>query len=167
MSARVYNGKHIDVELRNGYEVVVHGPAVAVVAVDRDGIVTLVRQRRAGAGGSLLELPAGNVDEEESPLTTAQRELREETGLHGGEWLEAASFYSTPGFCDERMHLFIARGLERGEAQPEGSEELELVRVRSDELETLLAEIEDAKTLAGLLLYLREFGSARRPVVRP
>jgi ADP-ribose pyrophosphatase len=157
MSETVYNGRYIDVVLRDGKEVVVHGPAVAVVAVDRDGEVTLVRQERAGAGGRLLELPAGNLDEGEEPLRAARRELREETGLHGGEWVEAASVYTTPGFCDERMHLFVARGLERGEASPEGSEEIELVRVPAGRLPALLPEIEDAKTLVGLLLYLREY----------
>ena len=155
MSETVYDGRFVDVVLRDGKEVVVHGPAVAIVAVDRDGELTLVRQERAGAGAKLLELPAGNVDGGEDPLCAARRELREETGLHGGEWFEAASVYTTPGFCDERIHLFVARGLERGDATPEGSEELELVRVPVGDVATLLPEIEDAKTLAGLLLFLR------------
>ena len=55
-----------------------------------------------------------------------------QTGLHGGEWTEAASFFTTPGYCDERMHLFVARGLERGEPQPDASEELEGVFKRAD-----------------------------------
>jgi ADP-ribose pyrophosphatase len=151
----VYEGKLVDLVVEDGKEVVVHGPAVAVVPVDRDGVVTLVRQQRLPAGGPLLELPAGGVEEGESPLETAKRELQEETGLHGGEWVEAATFFSTPGYCDERIHLFVATGLERGEPQPEGSEELELVRVPAAEVPGLLAEIEDAKTLAGLLLLLR------------
>ncbi|HEY3184175.1 MAG TPA: NUDIX hydrolase [Gaiellaceae bacterium] len=155
MSEKVYSGKLIDVELRDGMEVVVHGPAAAVVAVDREQRVVLVRQARAGAGAPLLELPAGNLDDGEPPIEAAQRELREETGLHGGQWTEVASVYTTPGYCDERIHLFVARGLEEGEPDPEGSEELEVVRVPLAELPALLAEIEDAKTLAGLLLLLR------------
>lgn len=151
----MYSGKLIDVELRDGMEVVVHGPAAAVVAVDREQRVVLVRQARAGAGAPLLELPAGNLDDGEPPIEAAQRELREETGLHGGQWTEVASVYTTPGYCDERIHLFVARGLEEGEPDPEGSEELEVVRVPLAELPALLAEIEDAKTLAGLLLLLR------------
>jgi ADP-ribose pyrophosphatase len=155
LSERVYTGKQIAVELRDGKELVLHGPAVAVVAVDRKERVVLVRQERIGAGGTLLEIPAGNVDGGEPPIEAAQRELREETGLHGGEWVEAASVYSTPGFCDERIHLFVARQLDEGEPQPEGSEDLELVPVPLAEVPALLPEIEDAKTLAGLLLLLR------------
>jgi ADP-ribose pyrophosphatase len=151
----LYEGPMFTVERRDGKDVVVHGPAVAVVAVDREGAVTLVRQERVPAGGKLLELPAGGVEDGESPLETAKRELREETGLHGGEWVEAATFYSTPGYCDERVHLFLATGLEQGEAQPEGSEEIELVRVPRDQVPDLLDDVEDAKTLAGLLLLLR------------
>jgi ADP-ribose pyrophosphatase len=117
--------------------------------------VTLVRQERVPAGGSLLELPAGGVEAGESPLETAKRELREETGLHGGEWVEVATFFTTPGFCDEKMHLFLATGLEHGEAEPDGGEDLELVRVPLAEIPSLLDEIEDAKTLVGLLLLLR------------
>ncbi len=151
----LYSGPIFRVERRDGRDVVVHGPAVAIVAVDRDGHVTLVRQERVPAGGSVLELPAGGVEPGESPLEAARRELREETGLHGGEWLEAATFFTTPGYSDERMHLVLATGLEQGEAEPEGSEKIELVRVPLAGIPGLLAEIEDAKTLAGLLILLR------------
>jgi ADP-ribose pyrophosphatase len=152
---RLYEGKVFAVERRDGMDVVVHGPAATVVPVDETGHVTLVRQRRVPAGGQLLELPAGGVDGDESPLEAAQRELREETGLHGGDWIEAATFYTTPGFCDEKMHLFVATGLEQGEPSPQGGEEIELVRVPLADVPSLVEEIEDAKTLAGLLLLLQ------------
>lgn len=151
----LYEGSLFSVERRDGKDVVVHGPSVAVVAVDREDRVVLVRQSRVPAGGTLVELPAGGVEDGESPLETAKRELREETGLHGGEWLELAAVYTSPGFCDEKMHLFLARGLEEGDAAPEGSEDIELVRVPISELPALVAETEDAKTLAGLLMLLR------------
>ena len=152
---RLFDGKFLKVEERDGKEVVVHRDAVAIVAVDRDDVVTLVRQPRVATGGPLLELPAGIVEEGEPPLETAKRELREETGLHEGEWAEVAGFYSSPGFTDERITLFVARGLEHGEAQPEETEEIELVRVPLADVPALLPDIEDAKTLAGLLLLLR------------
>jgi len=150
----VYRGKMFDVVRRDGKEVVEHGAAVAIVPVC-DGRVTLVRQERVPAGGRVLELPAGGVEDGESPLETARRELREETGLHGGEWVEVASFFTTPGFVDEKMHLFLATGLQQGEPNPDGSEDLELVRVPLDEVPALVEEIEDGKTLVGLLFLLR------------
>lgn len=135
-------------------EIVEHPGAVAIVAVDADGYVTLVRQLREPARRRLLELPAGTAEPGEEPLATAQRELQEECGLTGGEWSELAAFWTTPGFCRERMHVFAAEGVERGEASPADDEELELVRWRLAEIRGRLGEIEDAKSLAGLLLYL-------------
>jgi ADP-ribose diphosphatase len=159
-SRTVYDGDLFDVTVErwggHDREIVEHPGSVAVVAVDREGMVTLVRQTREPARKQLVELPAGTLEEGEAPLECARRELREETGLTGGEWREASVFFTTPGFCRERMHLFIAEGLERGESSPEENEDVELVRWTFDELEEHLADLEDAKTLAGLLLYLRE-----------
>ena len=137
------------------HEIVEHPGAVAGVAVDDEGCVALVRQLREPTRRRLLELPAGTAEPGEDPLSTARRELQEECGLTGGEWHELAAFWTTPGFCRERMHVFAAEGVERGEATPEDDEELELVRWRVSEIAERLHEIEDAKTLAGLLLYLQ------------
>ncbi len=157
-SRTVYDGKLFDVTVErwgeHEREIVEHPGAVAIVAVDSDDTVALVRQRREAARKLLLELPAGTLEEGESPLESARRELEEETGLTGGTWRELAAFYTTPGFCRERMHLFAAEGVERGDASPEDDEDLEVVRWRVDEIPERLGEIEDAKTLAGLLLYL-------------
>lgn len=136
-------------------EIVERADSVAVVAVDRNARLPLVRQLRAPARRRLLELPAGTVDAAEPPLETAKRELAEEAGLRGGRWEAGPTFYTTPGFCRERIHLFFARGLEAGEPEPEAGEEIELVWWPVGEIERRLGEIEDAKTLAGLLLYLR------------
>jgi ADP-ribose pyrophosphatase len=152
---KVFEGKLVTVEVEDGMEIVRHPSAVAIVAVDADERVVLVRQERPAVGGPLLELPAGKLDPGEEPLAAAKRELREETGLHGGEWAEAAAVYASPGFTDERFHLFVATGLSEGEAEPDEGEELEIVRVPAAGIPGLLQDVEDAKTLAGLLLYLR------------
>jgi ADP-ribose pyrophosphatase len=156
---RVYEGSLLALTVEqwgeNEREIVEHPGAVAIVAVDDEGYLTLVRQLREPARKRLLELPAGTAEEGEEPLQTARRELQEECGLTGGEWRELAAFWTTPGFCRERMHVFAAEGVERGEASPAADEELELVRWRVGEVGERLHEIEDAKTLAGLLLYLR------------
>ena len=160
-SARtVYDGTLFDVTVErwgeHEREIVEHPGAVAVVAVDRDGMVTLVRQQREAVRGVLIELPAGTLEEGETPLESARRELEEETGLTGGTWREASAFYTTPGFCRERMHLFFAHDVEHGDAKPADDEELEVVRWPVAALDSHLSEVEDAKTLAGLLLYLRD-----------
>jgi ADP-ribose pyrophosphatase len=139
-------------------EIVEPPNAVAIVPVDEEGYVMLVRQLREAARAELLELPAGGLDPGETPLECAQRELAEETGLTGGHWRHAASFYTTPGFCRERMHLFAAEGVESGPASPEADEQLELICWRLEDVAERLGELEDAKTLAGLLLYLHEAG---------
>jgi ADP-ribose pyrophosphatase len=134
----VYDGKLIDVIVErwgeHEREIVEHPGAVAIVAVDAGGMVALVRQLREAARKYLLELPAGTLEAGETPLESARRELEEETGLTGGTWRELAAFYTTPGFCRERMHLFAAEDVESGEARPEADEELELVRWRVDEV---------------------------------
>jgi ADP-ribose diphosphatase len=164
---RVYEGSLLGLTVErwgeNEREIVEHPGAVAVVAVDDEGYVALVRQLREPARKRLLELPAGTAEPGEAPLATAQRELQEECGLSGGEWRELAAFWTTPGFCRERMHVFAAEGVVRGEASPDPDEDLEVVRWPVAEAGERLAEIEDAKTLAGLLLYLRTLPPAARP----
>ncbi len=154
-----YDGKLIDVTVErwgdHEKEIVEHPGAVAVVAVDREQRVALVRQRREPARKELVELPAGTLEEGEEPAATARRELAEETGLHGGDWQDVTAFWTTPGFCRERMHLFFAEGVEEGDASPDEDESVEVLRWPVAELEGRLDEIEDAKTLVGLLLFLR------------
>jgi ADP-ribose pyrophosphatase len=156
----VYEGDLFDVTIERwgerDREIVEHAGATAIVAVDGEGFATLVRQTREPARKHLVELPAGTLEEGEAPLESARRELEEETGLTGGEWREVTAFFTTPGFCRERMHLFFATNLERGEPNPDDGEDVEIVRWPVAELEQHLGEIEDAKTLVGLLLFLRE-----------
>jgi ADP-ribose diphosphatase len=162
----VYQGKLLAVTVErwgeHEREIVEHPGAVAIVAVDGEGMLTLVRQRREAVRKELLELPAGTLEEGESPLDCARRELAEETGLTGGSWRERAVFYTTPGFCRERMHLFVAENLDRGPARPEADEQIDLVRWTQADLESRLDEIEDAKTLVGLLMFREEQAGATR-----
>ena len=137
-------------------EIVERADAVAIVATDAAGLLVLVRQLREAARRELVELPAGTIDVGETPLETAKRELSEETGLHGGRWRTGPVVYTTPGFCRERMHVFLAEGVEEGPADPDSGERIEVLRWSAAEVEERLGEIEDAKTLAGMLLFLRE-----------
>jgi ADP-ribose pyrophosphatase len=137
----------------NGKQIVEHPGSVAIVAIDKQERVVLVEQYRQPARKKLLELPAGVREVGEEPLETARRELREECGLHGGEWHEVASVWTTPGFVREHMTLFIATGLDEGETDPDEGEDVKIVRRPIAEIPELVREIEDLKTLAGLLLY--------------
>ena len=134
-------------------EIVAHPGAVAIVAHD-DHVVHMVRQPREAVGEeSLLELPAGKLDVEgESPLDCAKRELVEEVGIEAGEWEELTRFYSSPGFTDEQVFLFVATDLTKVEAQPTEGERIEIVEVPLVNLEPAIEECEDAKSLVGLLL---------------
>jgi len=139
-------------------EVVRHPGAVVIVPLlEQENKVILVRQYRAPLDGELLEVPAGTLEPGESPLECAERELSEETGYRAREWEKLAEFYSTPGFCDERLHLYLARGLEPlGDSDPDEGEFLQIERISLEELERMLkkGELEDAKTIIGLLFLL-------------
>src|SRR2546430_12162840 len=122
-SARtVYDGKLIDVTLErwgeHEREIVEHPGAVAIVAIDRDGMLTLVRQRREAVRTDLLELPAGTLEAGEAPLVCARRELAEETGLTGGALEARAGLFTTPRVFPERKDLFFAAGPARRGTTP-------------------------------------------------
>ena len=158
-SRKVYDGKQFDVVVEEWRgrtrEIVEHRGSTAIVAVDSEEFVTLVRQLREPARKPLIELPAGTLEDGEEPLANARRELEEEVGLTGGTWRELGEFYTSPGFCRERMHIFLAVDVERGTARPEEDEEIEVVRWPVAEIPHRLGELEDAKTIAGLALFLQ------------
>ncbi len=157
-SERVYQGEVLGVTVEHWggarREIVERADAVVIVATDAHGRLVLVRQPREAARAELVELPAGAIEGDDEPLETARRELCEETGLRGGSWRAGPIVYSTPGFCRERMHFFLADGLEEGEPDPDAGERIEVLRWSRREAAERLGSVEDAKTLAGMLLYL-------------
>jgi 8-oxo-dGTP pyrophosphatase MutT (NUDIX family) len=139
-------------------EVVEHPGAVAMVAHDGEHLF-LVRQPREAVGErALLELPAGKLDEqEEDPLDTAKRELAEEIGKGARSWRRLTSFYTSPGFADEECHLYLATDLYDERADAGEEERIEIVEVPLADLDRVIQECRDAKTLAGLL-WFRTYG---------
>jgi ADP-ribose pyrophosphatase len=138
-------------------EVVEHPGAVVVIALDDEGQVALVDQYRHAVKRHLLELPAGGLEAGEEPLATAQRELREEVGLDAAEWTSLGHFFSSPGFANELLHVFLARDLRPAYAEPDDDEDITVVKHDLTELCEHPERIEDAKSLAALLL-LRALG---------
>ena len=135
-------------------EVVEHPGAVAIVAHDGERIY-LVRQPREAVGEQdLLELPAGKLDEEgEDERATAERELAEEIGKGARTWEKLTSFYTTPGFADEEMHLYLATDLYDQEAEADEYERIEVVEVPLEDLDQVIRDCRDSKTLVGLLWF--------------
>jgi ADP-ribose diphosphatase len=141
-------------------EIVAHPGAVAVVAHDGERIYLVRQPREAVDEPALLELPAGKRDEEgEEPLETAKRELAEEIGKGAREWKHLTSFYTSPGFADEECHVYLATDLFDERAEALGGERIEIVEAPLADLDDLIADCRDSKTLVGLLwfrAYLRD-----------
>jgi ADP-ribose pyrophosphatase len=135
-------------------EVVEHPGAVVVLALDGDDLL-FVRQHRYAAGEELLEFVAGGLEPGEDPAEAADRELQEEAGFKAGRLTKLGEFFSAPGFCSEKLHLFLAEDLIPSKLPGDEDEEIELVRMTKAEALRLAREgaIRDAKTLAGLLLW--------------
>ena len=139
-------------------EVVGHPGAVAVVAHDGEHIY-LVRQPREAVGDpALLELPAGKLDEEgEDVLATAKRELAEEIGKGARSWRHLTTFWSSPGFSDEEIHVYLATDLYDEQAEADENERIEIETVPLSELDRLIRDCRDSKSLVGLL-WLKAMG---------
>jgi ADP-ribose pyrophosphatase len=168
---RVYSGHVVDLDVDEieepggvsaTREVVRQRGSVAALPVHDDGRVVLVRQYRYAVDATVWELPAGRRDPGESPEAGARRELEEEVGLRAAALEPLAEFWTTPGFCNEVMHLFRATGLERVPARPEADERIEWAVFTLDEARDMIrrGEIREGKTLVALLLE----GERRGPV---
>lgn len=164
-SKEIYDGKILKlrldtVELPDGSnskrEIVEHSGGVAVVAVTDSGELLMVRQYRKAMEKELLELPAGKLEAGEDPLECAERELREETGYKAGSMELVSEFYTAPGFCSEKVYVYTAKELEFvGEELDEG-EFLEVEKYGIEELGRLLPELQDAKSVIGVMHLMRE-----------
>ena len=167
---RVYSGRVLDLDIdtvafpdgtTGELEMIRHSGASAVVPVVTDSAadpeILLIRQFRHAADGPIWEVPAGRLDPGETPEACAARELTEETGERAGRLDRLATFYTTPGFTDERIHLFVARDLARGEHHREADEFIETGRIPlSRALEMIrTGEIVDGKTIVALLFFSR------------
>ena len=163
-SETIFEGKIIKVtldqaRLPNGSlaarEVVYHPGGVAVLALDGDNTVYLVKQFRYPIQELLLELPAGKLDHgsEEDALLGAQRELSEETGLEAAEWTYLGYTLASPGFCDEALHMYLARGLTRKKQHLDEDEFLDVVTMPFEELvkQVMDGTISDGKTVSATL----------------
>lgn len=168
-SEKVFSGKVVNVtvdtvsegELTYKREVVRHSGSAVIIPVHNDGTVVLVRQYRHPAVRFLLEAPAGTLSPGERPEVGAARELKEELGLEAAQLEKLSEFFVSPGFLEEKMWVYLATGLTEGEQALDEDEVLDIVRLPLTEaLEMITSgEIQDAKTIIGLLLAAPRVGS--------
>jgi ADP-ribose pyrophosphatase len=165
-SRDIYEGRVIsvrvdEIEVKDGLnvrrEVVSHPGAVVMLPVDSEGRILWVRQHRWAAQRDLLELPAGTLEAGEAPEETARRELIEEVGYAASTWQRLGGFFTAPGFCTEYIHAFLATGLTEEQADGDEDEDIEVVPLTLEESLARIdtGEVEDAKSLSAVLMYLR------------
>lgn len=146
----------------DGFEIkraiVQHRGSAVMMALDDRKRILLVRQYRLPARQFLWELPAGSLDEGETPLRGAKRELKEETGCRAKTWKKLITFYPSPGFVAEKMTIYLATGLSQGEAAPMEDERIETRWFRAKEVEEMIlnGQITDAKTVVGYFLWKQD-----------
>ncbi len=158
--------------IRARRDVVRHSGSIVVLAVEESGSgkssgsaeprILLERQYRHAAQSMMWELPAGRIDEGESELAAARRELLEETGYTARKWKKVLRFYVSPGFLDETMTIYLARDLRAGEAQPEADEKIAIHLVPLSEAREMARDgrIRDAKTITGVLWLSETYSNA-------
>lgn len=158
---RVINLRLDDVRVDNRHltvrEIVEHRGAVAIVALDDEGNILLVRQYRSAAARELLEVPAGTLEQGEDPALCATRELKEETGYLAGKWQLIGYIYSSPGISTEKMYLYVAHQLTLAEASPEEDEAITVEKIPFAEAVQKIesGEIVDAKSIVAILRVAR------------
>lgn len=164
-SETIYNGKVVhlrkdEVTLPDGKrsmrEIIEHPGAVVILAESNQGKLIMVKQFRKAVEEVLLELPAGTVEPSERMIACARRELEEETGYQAKSWEKIYDFYSTPGFCNEKLILYFARNLIKTKPNADHDEFIEVIEIDKEKTRSLLQkkQIRDAKTLIGILWWL-------------
>jgi len=163
-NTKLFTVKRVVLSMPDGkareYDLVDIQNAVTILPIDEEGQVYFVKQYRIGSRSELLELPAGKIEENEDPLLTAERELREETGMAAQNMIHLGNFYMSPGYATEYMYCYLARGLYHSPLTPDTDEFLNIQKIPLAEVRRMVSEqaIEDSKTLAVLALaekYLR------------
>ncbi len=136
-----------------GREMVFHPGGVGVVAIDEDGFVCMVRQFRKPYEKAILEIPAGKIDPGEEPEICGRRELVEETGYSAEEFISLGEFYPSVGYTNEIIHIFLAKNLTKGNANPDEDEYVDIEKIHIDTLVSMImsGEIKDGKTIAAIL----------------
>jgi len=168
-SERIYEGKILNlrrdkVHVVNGKtsyrEIVEHNGGVTIAAVTDEGRMVMVKQFRKAAEKVVLEAPAGKIDGDEAPLAAALRELKEETGYTAGKMEYLTAFYSSVGYSEEKLYLYLATELVPGETAFDGSEAIDIYELEIDELKKMVmcGEIEDGKTIAAILMAAEKQG---------
>ena len=157
-TTKLFKVKNIDIPLPDGkiktYDLVDIQNAITVLPMDDEGYVYLVEQYRIGAGKTLLELPAGKIEQDEDPLEAARRELREEIGMDAAEIKSLGNFYMSPGYANEYMYCFLATGLYPAPLAPDADEFINVKKVHLTQVIELVnnGKLADSKTLAVLML---------------
>lgn len=146
-------------------EVVEHAGAVAVLALDDEDNVVMAHQYRKPLDRTLTEIPAGSLYEGEDPLLCAQRELEEETGYRASQWEKILSYYSAPGFTNELLHIYLARGLSMGQTNPDPDEFIEIKLVPLEEAYRMIfaGEIIDGKSIIAIQHAMAQRAQTPRP----
>lgn len=168
-SETVFSGKVFDVEVKKvelyggmtgRREIVRHNGGATICALDNENCVYMVRQFRSPFEKILLELPAGKLEKGEDPKDCAIRELKEETGMTAEKVTDLGFMYATPGYCSEKIYMYLATGLSNGEGNPDDGEFLQVIRLPLKEAidKIMQGEISDAKTIAALMKTARMVG---------
>jgi len=162
---KIFSGHVFDIEVdqieynsgnKSRRETVIHPGGAVLVAVKPNGKIILVKQFRHPFKKFIYELPAGKLDKNEDPLDCAKRELIEETGYRTENITKLGSIYTSPGYCNEILHIFLAQDLADGDhAREEGEENMEMLEFTIDEIDEMImsGKIKDGKTISGIYYY--------------